>query len=782
METGRPAQTNEALRRRLTYRGAVQGVGFRPTVFRCAISLGLTGFVRNERSSVVVEVQGPAEGVRAFPAALAASLPAAARVDEIVTAEIPSLGSEKDFRIEESLRTDFTLPPIPADLAVCPDCARELLDPRDRRYLYPFITCTQCGPRYTITVDTPFDRATTTMASFPPCPECEREYRDPGSRRFHAQTNACPRCGPRLTLRDRTGKPLPGDPVLECIRALGSGATVALLGLGGFHLAADPRRSGAVARLRSDKQRERKPFALMVRDLPVARRLCDVRAEDEELLAGPSSPIVIMPMREGAGEHLAAVSDTGTLGLMLPYTPLHLLVFRHPEVPIPYDHLIMTSGNLHDEPIVTDPDEGVRRLGELADLFLVHDRRIAWRTDDTVIRAMAEGGASSCLFRRSRGLVPDPIRLARPIPEPTLAVGGDLKNAPALAAGADVSLAAHIGDLESLPAFEAFALEVTGMLERCPLRPQRIVHDLHPLYHSTRWARELPWGTKVPLQHHHAHILSVMAEHGIDETLGLAFDGTGYGTDGTIWGGEFLHASRSSCARLGSFALFALPGGEAAIRHPGRIAFALLRARFPEEAARLPLAEQERALLADMMDRGVSSPLTSSVGRIFDAAAAALGVVDLTSYEGEGPIRLESMAARARAIGQERGDVLPLEGLVPLLEEEAVFRLDAAPLLAHLVRRIGPGEEGNTHALALLFHRAMAHAALRGALAIRERTGIDLLALSGGVFQNALLRALLFPELRREGFRVMTNRLVPPGDGGIALGQAWYLGGYSGQA
>lgn len=793
METRPAGRPETALRCRLTCHGAVQGVGFRPTVYRCAVSLGLAGFVRNERSSVVVEIQGDAARVRAFPAALAAALPAAARVDSVVIEEILPLDLQAGFRIEESLRTDFTLPPIPADLAICPDCTRELLDPADRRYLYPFITCTQCGPRYSITMDTPFDRATTTMAAFAQCPACEREYQDPESRRFHAQTNACSTCGPRLDLRDNAGRRRPGDPVIEAIRALASGETVALLGLGGFHLAADPRHAAAIARLRSDKQRERKPFALMVRDLDVARRLCVPRAEDERLLASPSSPIVIMPRREGAGDHLVAVSDTGTLGIMLPYTPLHLLVFRHPDVAVPYDHLVMTSGNPHDEPIIIDPEEGLGRLASLAGVFLVHDRRIAFRTDDTVVRALGDAeregrrtrdapSPAVCVFRRSRGIVPDPIRLARPVPEPTLAVGADMKAAPAIAVGADVVLGAHIGDLESVSAFEAFVEATADLVGRCAVRPSRIVHDLHPLYRSALWAKALPWGVKVPLQHHHAHILSVMAEHGIDESLGLAFDGTGYGTDGTIWGGEFLLASRSSCTRLGSFAPFPLPGGDAAVLHPARTAYALLRAGHPEEAERIPLGAEERALLQGMTDRSVSSPLTSSVGRIFDAAASALGLVQHTSYEGEGPIRLEGLAAGCSLTDGASGKSVSFDTLVPLVEGGAGFRLDASPLIAHLVRGAIGRDGGHAARLALLFHRAMARAALRGALKMRERTGIETLAVSGGVFQNALLRSILLPELRREGFRVVTNRLVPPGDGGIALGQAWYLGGFAGTA
>ena len=779
MGFGVPEGPGARVRARFRYRGTVQGVGFRPTVYRCAASLDLTGFVRNERSEVVVELEGAADSVRAFPAALAAVLPLPARIEDLTVTEIKPHGQlESEFRIEQSRRTKLTLPPIPPDLATCPDCRRELLDPRDRRYLYPFITCTRCGPRYSIVEDTPFDRENTSMSSFPQCPECAREYGDPGDRRFHAQTNACARCGPRLTLRDARGNEVPGDPLLLAIQALGAGATVALLGLGGFHLAASPSRPEALERLRSDKRRERKPFALMVRDLEVARRFCWIEPEDEELLASPASPILILPARADAPPHLGGVSDTRTLGVMLPSTPLHHLLFLHPEADVSYDHLVMTSGNLRDEPIITDPAEGVRELGGLAELFLVHDRRVVFRTDDSVLRAWGGGGGKvhaprrSYLFlRRSRGWVPRMIHLRSPVPEPILAAGGDLKSAVALALGSELYLGPYVGDLESLAALEAFEAQAERLMELFRVRPDLVVHDAHPGYRSSRWARERPWGRKIPVQHHHAHVLSVMAEHGLEEALGLAFDGTGFGEDGTVWGGEFLHATRSGFRRLGSFAPFALPGADSAVVNPARVAFAMLRERFPQSAARIPLEREERALLEDMIDRSVNSPPTSSVGRIFDAMASVIGIVRRSTYEGEGPIRMEGLAWTARRSGAT--PEAPPEELVSLDSREGRFVLDAAPLVDRLceLHALGAKSAGE---LALLAHLGIAHAALRGGRELRTVTGLSALALAGGVFQNALLLELLVPRLEEEGFAVFLNREAPPGDGGLALGQAWY--------
>ena len=758
------------IRRRFTFRGTVQGVGFRPAVYRLAVSAGLAGWVQNRRSEVIAEVQGDEARVGGFREALRSGLPAASRLESVSESEAAVVPGERDFRIAESSPDAYSFPPIPPDLPTCPDCARELLDPANRRYLYPFITCTQCGPRYSIVERTPFDRQNTSMQAFPQCPACLAEYRDPADRRFHSQTNSCADCGPRLTALEPGGRVAGGDPVEAAIRALAAGKVVALQGIGGFHLAADPRAEPAVRRLRGDKERERKPFALMVRDTDAARSLCILSSTEERLLRSPQAPIVIAARRMDAPPWTGRVSDTDTLGVMLPYTPLHLLLFVHPRVPVPWNALIMTSGNLAGEPIITDPALARERLAEVADLFICHDRRIVFRTDDSIVRSGAAG--PPFLLRRSRGHVPGLLHLPREVRGVVLALGGDLKNAPALARGRDLHLAAYNGDLESAETLAQFDSQVSRLLELYGVAPDVVVRDLHPGYHSGRW--ESPASARaVGVQHHHAHALSVMAEHGLEETLALSFDGTGYGTDGVTWGGEFLHATRKDFTRLGSFAEFPLPGGDAAVLHPPRIALAALG-----EDARGPipgLDERQEQFLRAMIRSRTNCPLTTSLGRLFDAAAAILGLVDRTTYEGEGPIRLEGRGLRARAQGRS-GDALGghrLEDLLPLAPGPGDTRLFVIPP-GPLLRALAEHPARSVDDAALLFHRAVARASWEGARRMRERTGVSKIALSGGVFQNLLLRDILIPLLALDGFEVFLNGEVPAGDGGLAVGQAWF--------
>jgi hydrogenase maturation protein HypF len=747
-------------RMRLRFLGVVQGVGFRPTVYRCAARLGLTGFVQNRTSEVVAEIQGPPERVASFRRELAAMLPPAARLDAVVEEPMPPL-AEADFAIRESGSSAWEFPPIPPDLALCADCRRELLDPSDRRYLYPFISCTQCGPRYSIVERTPFDRDTTAMADFPLCDPCQAEYRDPANRRFHAQAQCCPECGPRLSLLDRHGTAHGGDPVLETIAALCRGAVVAVQGLGGFHLAADPLSREALGKLRQDKARGRKPFALMVRDLAAAAELCVVDETAAAELGSVRAPILILPAKDP--DRMPFVSATGTLGVMLPYTPLHLLLFAHPRAPAAPRWLVMTSGNRRDEPIVTDPREALERLGGAADLFLCHDRRIVRRTDDSVLRP---AGAAFLQIRRSRGFVPGLVPLDRPLGRTVLAVGGDLKSAPAVGRGSAISLAPFVGDLDDPRALASFEQHVEDLLRLYGGKPDAVLYDPHPRYRSRRWALASPWEPKIAVQHHHAHILSVMAEHGLERAIGLSFDGTGYGTDDSVWGGEFLAAGRDGFERLGCFGPFRLPGGEAAVRRPLRIAAAVLGgAGHPVEQLLPEMPAREAGAIAEMISRNLNSPVCSSLGRIFDAAAALLALVRETDYEGEGPMLLEGLAARARSSGAR----LEPFGLVTLARGTP-FRLDAAPLLARIAsNRAAEAAPG----LALRFHVEIAAAALSGAVELRRLTGLRTLALSGGVFQNALLRELLVPRLEEAGFDVRMNRSVPPGDGGLALGQAY---------
>jgi hydrogenase maturation protein HypF len=500
------------------------------------------------------------------------------------------------------------------------------------------------------------------------------------------------------------------------------------------------------------------------------------------VLASPASPILIRPLRPGAGMHLEGVSNTGTLGIMLPYTPLHLLLFRHPRAPAGYRHLIMTSGNRKGEPILTEVAEARAKLGEAADLFLFHNRRILLRTDDSVLRIGPE--RAPVLLRRSRGYVPGLLTLGAPVPQVTLGLGGDLKNAPALARGADVYLAPFIGDLEDPVTLLDFQRQIERILELYGVRPEVVACDLHPLYHSSRWAGELRGVRRVAVQHHHAHALAVMAEHGLEQALSLSFDGTGYGLDGTIWGGEFLEADRRGFRRLGFFRPFRLPGGEAAVLHPLRAALALLAPRLaPDGVERLlcrdgRLSVSDARLLLDLVERGLHSPLTSSLGRVFDAAAALLGLVDEVAYEGEGPIRMEGLALRQPGAGAALEPEAEEAALVPLLQpadHDAPFQLDPAPLLLQMAERaarrgFSPGAE------ALRFHRAIALASLAGARSMHRRTGHRRVVLSGGVFQNTLLLELLVPALKSDGFDVYTHRLLPPGDGGLAVGQVYFQG------
>jgi hydrogenase maturation protein HypF len=759
----------DPVRIRLRFRGVVQGVGFRPAVYRCAVSLGLAGFVQNRTSEVVAEIQGPRARVTAFSAALAAALPGAARLDEMLEEPVaPREAPEPGFVISESSGSDWEFPPIPPDLALCPDCRRELLDPGDRRYLHPFISCTQCGPRYSIVERTPFDRETTAMVDFPLCPRCLAEYRDPADRRFHAQAHCCPACGPRLSLLDPAGRPVEGDPILEAIAGLARGAIVAVQGLGGFHLAADPLSDEALRRLRRDKERGRKPFALMARDLEAVATLCAVSADDASELASPRAPILVLPAKDP--DRMPLVSPTGTLGVMLPYTPLHLLLFVHPRASVGFRWLVMSSGNRRDEPIVTDPREALEVLGGTADLLLCHDRRIVRRTDDSVLRPARP---SPVALRRSRGFVPGLVNLSRTLDRTVLAVGGDLKSAPAMGRGSAISLSPYVGDLDDPRALASFERHVEDLLSLYGGTPGAVLYDPHPLYRSGRWALAAPWEPKVPVQHHHAHVLSVMAEHGLEEAIGLSFDGTGYGEDGTVWGGEFLHATRRGFQRLGCFGPWRLPGGEAAVKHPLRIAAAVLGGAGLPVGTLLPeLEPREAGAIAAILARNLNSPVCSSLGRIFDAGAALLGLVRETDYEGEGPMLLEGLAARARSPGrrgEDAGGGIEALDLVPLARG-TTFRLDPAPLLEHIARARSTEPAPR---LALLFHVEIAAAALAGAEELRRLTGLATLALSGGVFQNVLLRDLLVPRLEAAGFDVRLNRGVPPGDGGLAVGQAY---------
>ncbi|MGQ9921006.1 MAG: carbamoyltransferase HypF, partial [Desulfobacca sp.] len=648
---------------------------------------------------------------------------------------------------------------IPADVALCPDCAREILDPRDRRYQYPFTNCTNCGPRFTIIRSLPYDRAQTTMAAFVMCPDCLREYQEPLNRRFHAEPTACPVCGPHLWL-EWAGQRWEREALQKTGELLQAGQIVAIKGLGGFHLACDAANEAAVARLRQRKGRRDKPFAVMVRDLAIAAEIAELTASAQELLLSPASPIVLARRRCEAELAAGLAPGNNYLGLMLPYTPLHLLLFQWaPPV------LVMTSGNRSEEPLAFDNDEAKRTLVSLADAFLLHNRDIQVPCDDSVLRPVP--GQAPIILRRARGYVPGTLALPVACRETILGVGAQDKNTFCLAWEQTAVLSQHIGDLDSSETFDYFRLAIDHLACLCQRRPSLVAHDLHPEYLSSRYAQELADVRRLGVQHHHAHLAACLAEHGRGgPCLGLAFDGTGYGPDGTIWGGELLLAELGRYRRLGHLQPLVLPGGEAAIRQPTRMAFAYLQAAFGEaadtKAAALglqlpPLATQ---ILRRQLSTGWQSPLTTSVGRLFDALAAALDICRHRTYEGQPALELE-MAA-------EKGDDGCYE--VAILQQDDALLLDNIGLFRQAVADYLQGTP--RECVAARFHTSLAQAAAQLCLTAREQTGLNLVALSGGVWQNSLLLSRCLARLTEAGFEVLTHRRVPPNDGCIALGQA----------
>jgi len=762
-----PHNAATVVRRRIRVRGIVQGVGFRPTVYRLATERGLGGWVLNDAEGVVIELEGPAAGVDGFLEALRTEPPPLAEIIAIEPEPMEPLG-ETAFRIAPSAggRREALISP---DMAVCADCLRELADPADRRYRYPFINCTNCGPRYSIIRDIPYDRPNTTMRHFTMCAACQAEYDDPADRRFHAQPNACPACGPHLALRDAAGRPVAGDAVRAVREALRAGRIVAVKGLTGFHLACDARSDAAVAELRRRKGRDQKALAMMAAGSDaVARRAC-LEPAARALMESRERPIVLVPKRPACDLSPLVAPASPYVGFMLPYAPVHYLIFEGDFPP-----MVMTSGNLSEEPICREDDEALARLAGIADLYLLHDRPIHTVCDDSV--TMVQRGRP-LMLRRGRGYAPRPLRLPVAAPEPVLAVGPELKNALCLARGAGAFVSQHIGDLKNALAagyFEATAEKLERLLET---RPAVLAHDLHPAYLSTRYARRRARSEGLRLigvQHHHAHVASVMAEHGLEgEVIGLAMDGTGYGPDGTVWGGEVLRASAADFVRLGHLRPVPLPGGDAAVEHPVRTAWALLLETFgPDEAERHRVglaageAAADRAAWSAMLARGVSAPRASGLGRLFDAVSVLAGVCAENTYEGQAAIELEAAAHEARddaapytfSISDAAGDG---EGWV----------VDTRPLVREVVADAKAGAPSAE--ISARFHGAVAGMLLASARRARAETGLARVALSGGCFANARLVEWLVPALESEGFQVYAHRDVPPGDGGVALGQAY---------
>jgi len=749
--------TGKTTRARFTVTGTVQGVGFRPFVYRIAVREGLGGFVWNDSRGVTIEVEGGGEAIDRFEKALAAELPPLATILTLEREKMAPLG-EGGFRIEQSRTLESRSALVTPESATCRECLEEMFDPEDRRYRYPFINCTNCGPRYTIIEDIPYDRPKTTMKKFKMCPKCRAEYDDPLSRRFHAQPNACPVCGPRLSLSGADGAPVEtSDEVAFVEQALVQGRIVAVKGLGGFHLAVDAGNDEAVRRLRERKRREEKALAIMVRDMEAVRSIVKVTRAAEEILTSWRRPIVLLEKKKRSPVAESVAPRSKYHGVMLPYTPLHHLLMEGR-----YPALVMTSANVSEEPIVKDNDEALERLGGIADYFLFHDRDIRVRVDDSVVRVL---NGRIYPVRRSRGWAPGPVVFKRPAPVEILAVGGELKNAVALSKGERVYVSQHIGDLKNALAFDNFKDSVEALQRLMEVKPQVVACDMHPLYLSARYARGLGLPV-VEIQHHHAHIVSVMAEHGRrGRVVGLACDGAGYGEDRAVWGCEILDAGLGDYRRLGHLKYVALPGGDAAVKEADRSAYAHLLSAFgaeamPESRVLSNLGEKKAALLREMIAKGVNSPPTSSLGRLFDAASAIAGVCHRANYEAQPAIEFEAAAARGIK------DAYPYA----VEAEEGKFIIDPGPLVRAVAEEAAAGVDAGR--ISARFHNAVAEFLAEAAERAREITGLGVAALSGGVFQNEYLTKRLVRLLHKRGFRVLLHRQVPTNDGCIALGQA----------
>jgi hydrogenase maturation protein HypF len=728
--------------------GTVQGVGFRPYVYRLASQAGLSGWVLNDAQGVLLEVEGEPEATEAFLARLPADAPPLAVVERVQTRPVATSGAT-GFEIRASPAGGPVSAPVTADSATCPDCLSELFDPGDRRYRYPFINCTNCGPRFTIVRGVPYDRPLTTMAGFQMCPECRAEYEDPANRRFHAQPNACPVCGPSLSLVGDGGEPL-----AVAVAALRAGAIIAVKGVGGYHLACRAGDESAVARLRSRKHREDKPFALMAHSLEGAEALVELSPLEREILTSPARPIVLGARRPDADVATTVAPGNDELGVMLPYSPLHHLLTADLGAA-----LVMTSGNVSDEPIAFTDEDALERLAPLADLFLIHDRPIETRTDDSVVRVARN---QPLFVRRSRGYVPDSLPLPGDTPQPLLACGAELKNTFCLAKGGRAWVSHHIGDLENYETLQSFTGGIEHFQRLFDVRPEVVVHDLHPEYLSTKYAVEQGGVRLIAVQHHHAHLAAVLAEHGESgPALGVIYDGSGLGSDATIWGGELLLGDRHHFDRVGRLRPTPLPGGARAVREPWRMAASWLHAA-ECEAGPLPGVTRQRWQAVQALVRGGDrrlAPLTSSVGRLFDAVAALCWVRSEISYEGQAAVELERLAQ-----GDEPG--YPLD----VCFEDGLVTLDPRPMIRALSRDVRRGEP--VHALAARFHAGLAVATVEAACAAASTHSIDLVVLSGGVFLNRRLLRLVAGGLEARGLRVLIPRRLPPGDGGISYGQA----------
>ena len=737
--------------------GIVQGIGFRPFIYNLAQKHSIRGWVLNNEKGVLIDAESEDGNLDRFIQDIPELAPPLARIESFDVKYLEPLGySTFEIRKSEEAQEKFVL--ISPDVATCDQCLSELSSPKNFRYRYPFINCTLCGPRFTIIRDIPYDRHRTTMAPFVMCPVCQKEYEDPSDRRFHAQPNACSACGPSLHLEDTEGKEVPGDPIVKTLDLLSKGRIIAIKGLGGFHLACDARNRDAVSSLRSRKFREDKPFAVMCQNLEEVKEHCEVNKEEGKLLLSVERPIVILRRKENSPVTNAVAPYQDTLGVMLPYSPLHHLLLNSP-----LKTLVMTSGNVSDEPISYRNKEAIRRLSKIADYFLFHNREIHMRCDDSVTRIF-EG--QPYILRRSRGYVPSPIKLSFPL-EMILACGGELKNTFCLTRGQYAFMSHHIGDLENLETLTSFEEGIEHFKRLFYIEPKAVTYDLHPDYLSTQYALSIPDIPRMGVQHHHAHIVSAMAENGMEgDVIGVALDGTGFGLDGTIWGGEFIRSNLRDFDRLAHLKKVPMPGGSMAIKEPWRMAMVYLSEAFGDETTKLKIDlirridPQKWDVLKRAIEKKINTPLTSSMGRFFDAVSSLLSVRDEARYEGQAAIELEMIADHG----------IKEEYPFHIQKDEKPMVVDSQEMIRGIVRDLIDGAPNSE--ISGKFHRTIARLIVETCETIRSKEKLNRVVLSGGVFQNIFLLSLVTEGLKRSAFDVYTHHLVPTNDGGISLGQA----------
>ncbi len=743
------------IREKIVINGIVQGVGFRPFVYRLANELALCGYISNNSDGVIIEIEGEKTKLELFHKRLKSSPPPLSRITQYSINEIPII-KDSEFLIKKSSHNTTPKTFISPDIATCEDCLHELFDSNDRRYLYPFINCTNCGPRYTIVKGIPYDRPLTSMSSFPLCSDCQREYDDPLNRRFHAQPNACAVCGPQLTLHNGSDTISSYNPINNIISFLLNGKIVAVKGIGGFHLAVDPHNRNAIEKLRERKGRAEKPFALMAKDLQTIQKFCYVSEKEIELLQNYKRPIVLLQKKRNGTLPESIAPNNQYLGFMLAYSPIHHLLLQDR-----YDCLVMTSANVSEEPIAIDNQEAINRLSEVADFFLLHNRDILQRCDDSIVRVSAD---LPQIIRRSRGFVPLPNFINKIITHGVLAVGGELKNSIALSREDSVFLSQYIGDLDNPKAYSFFENSILHFSKILEIKPKYIAYDMHPEYLSTKWAKKqnLP---SVAVQHHHAHMVSVMAENNFyNQTIGIILDGTGYGSDGTIWGGEVLIGNTSGFERFSSLKQVPLPGGTAAVKEPWRMALSYLYSVYGKDIPnKLPfvksLDKNKADIVYQMIDKKINCPLTSSCGRLFDAVSALLNIKQEINYEAQAAIELE--AAANIALNSSALSVHPIEPTSSVIDTSSLIKT-----IVEMILLSKPLSE-----IALYFHYQLAEYFVASAIAARDKYCLQTVALSGGVFQNKIFFEYIYKRLQSENFTVLIHKELPTNDGGLALGQ-----------